>query len=133
MRLVVFVLLCAILFSALDFGVVYYTRFANRDLLDWMHEHEKGYALITRSVEALICTPALALKPIVNHWLNEWILTEDQQNSITHAPPPSLAGFWLMRDRAEGYYFMPWRLWGFWWLLWSLAWYFLVARAFLWL
>lgn len=130
MKLLLFILACAILFSALDVSVIYFTRFHNRALLDWMHNHEKPYAFVTRSVEALICAPALALKPIVSHWLIKLITTEEQEKSITHAPPPSLAGFYAIRDRAEGYFFVPWYLWGLWWLLWSLVWYVLIVRRY---
>lgn len=131
MKFVLFVLLCAVLFSALDVGVVYYTRFVNRGLLDWMHNHERQYLYLTVPAELLICTPALALKPIVGHWLMVWITTQQQQESITHAPPPSLAGFYTVQDRADGYFFVPWSIWGLWWFLWSLAWYFWIVKGFI--
>jgi len=121
--MILFVLLCVVLFSALDVGVVYYTRFVNRGLLDWMHDHEKPYAAVTVSAEVLICTPALAFKPVVSYWLTKWILTDAEEKTVLHAPPPSWAGFWLMLDRADGYFFIPWRLWASVWLLLSLAWY----------
>lgn len=127
-RLAVYILLCAWLLSLLDWKVVQFTRLKNREWLDWMHEHERTYALVTRSIGYVICTPAMALKPIFYDVLMSVEAAEEEQRWITHAPRPSWRGFYHLTDRRYSWTFVSWLHWFAYWLPLSLLWWLTIGK-----
>lgn len=130
MKLVYYVLICAFLFALLDWKVVQYTRIANRDWLDWMHRQERAYALVTRSVEVLLCPPAVALKPLFYAAALSVEASQEQQESILHAPKPDWKGFYHLPVRGQAWTFVSWFWWFLYWLPVSLIWWFFAQRFF---
>jgi hypothetical protein len=122
MRLLIYILVCAFLFAVLDWKVVHYTRLANRDWLDWMHAHERQYALITRSVELVVCAPALALKPLFYVAALSSEASQEEQESVLHAPKPDLSGFYHLPVRGQSWTFVSWVWWALYWTPISLIW-----------
>lgn len=121
-RLFVYIVLCAWLFSFLDWKVVQYTRLQNRDWLDWMHAHEKTYATVTHWTEIALCAPAIALKPIFYDVLMSVEAAKEEQDSVTHAPRPDWHGFYQLVDRRYSWTFVSWFAWFAYWLPLSLIW-----------
>jgi hypothetical protein len=129
-KLAVYILLCGWLFALLDWKVIQYTRLKNREWLDWIHAHEKTYALVTRTVEHVICTPAMALKPIFHDVLMSVEAAKEEQESITHATRPSWKGFYHLTDRRYSWTFVSWLHWLLYWLPLSILWHRFVWRRF---
>ncbi len=137
MRLLRYVLVCAFLFSFLDWKVIAFTRLANRDWLEWMHAHEQEYATVTNIIEFIVCAPALALKPIFTESMKRVEASQEEQDAITHAPGPDALGFYHLPKRGESWTFVPWLAWVLYWLPISLIWFRfarqIVARRLKWL
>ncbi len=129
-KLPAYIILCAYLFALLDWQVIHYTRIANRDWLDWMHAHEKQYALVTRSVEFVLCAPALALKPIFYNAILSTQASQEEQDAIQHAPRPTLVGFYHLPVRGQSWTFVLWVWWFAYWLPLSLVWWLFARRYF---
>jgi hypothetical protein len=129
-KLLVYILLCGWLFSLLDWKVVQYTRLRDRDWLDWIHKHEKTYALVTRSFEYVLCTPAMALKPIFYDVFMAVEAAKEEQDSITHAPRPNWKGFYHLTDRRYSWTFVSWLSWLLYWLPLSVLWHRFIWRRF---
>lgn len=129
MKTFVYILVCAWLFAALDWKSVEYTRLQNREWLEWMHQNEKTYAVITRTAQVVLCTPAMALKPIFYDAMMSVEAAKEEQEWITHAPRPSKDGFYHLTDRRYSWTFVSWFSWFAYWLPPSLAWLF-VVRSF---
>jgi hypothetical protein len=130
-KLFYYILICSYLFALLDWKVVHYTRTVNRSWLDWMHAHERQYANVTRSVELVVCTPAMMLKPVFYHSFMDVEAGEQEQAAILHTPKPDWRGFWNLPVRGEGWTFVSWSAWAAYWLVPSLVW-ILAVRRFLW-
>ncbi len=130
MRLTAYVLACALIFSALDWTTIYYTRFIRPDLKEAMHASEHVYAAAVYPVETIICPPAMALKPLMGWVLIKLGTTETQEKAITHAPAPSWSGFYYLFDRAAGWTFIPWWLWVLYWSIVSGVWWLFARRFF---
>ncbi len=125
-----YILICAFLFSYLDWRVIHYTRTVNRDWLEWMHAHEKQYALVTRPVELLLCAPAMALKPLFYYAEVSVEASQEEQDSILHAPKPTWMGFYYLPVRGESWTFVSWIWWFLYWLPINLVWWFYARRFF---
>jgi hypothetical protein len=129
MKLLIYITVCAFLFALLDWKVVHYTRIANRDWLEWMHAHERQYAAVTRTVEFILCAPALALKPLFYIAAVSSEASQEEQDSILHAPKPTWRGFYHLPRRGESWTFVPWIWWALYWLPVSVGWYWIVVRV----
>lgn len=125
--MIIYILVCAFLFSWLDWKVIHITRWTNREWLEWMHAHERTYALITGPVETILCAPALALKPIFSHALMRVEASKEEQEAITHAPYPDWKGFYHSVERGK-WTFVPWWAWFLNWIPRSLIWYFVMEK-----
>jgi hypothetical protein len=132
MKLFRYILVCAFLFSFLDWKVIQFTRLQNRDWLDWMHAHEQEYGAITRAAELVLCTPALALKPIFLESMKRVEASQEEQDAITHAPLPDSQGFYHLPRRGESWTFVPWLAWFLYWLVPSVIWWMGARRFFRW-
>lgn len=130
MKRISYILICAFLFALLDWKVVHYTRLANRDLLDWMHEHEKQYAVVTRTAEFIICTPALALKPVFYYAAMSAEASQEEQDAVLHSLKPTLAGFYHLPVRGQSWTFVSWFWWFAYWLPLSVIWWLVIQRIY---
>lgn len=130
MKLFVYILVCAFLFSLLDWKVVHYTRIANRERLEWMHTHERAYGFVTKTVELVLCAPAFALKPLFYMAILSSEASQEEQDAVLHAPKPTLIGFHHLPVRGESWTFVPWVYWFLYWLAPSVVW-FVIARRWL--
>lgn len=128
-KLIIYVLLCAFLFAFLDWKVVHMTRLARPEWKEWMHAHEKQYALVTRSVELALCPPAVALKPLFYAAAVSVEASQEEQNAILHAPKPDLKGFYHLPVRGQSWTFVSWAWWFAYWVPVSVVWW-LYARRF---
>ena len=128
MKLLRYILVCGFLFALLDWKVVQYTRIANRDWLEWMHAHEVEYANVTRSVEFAFCAPALALKPIFYNAAMSSEASQQEQDAVTHAPKPTLSGFYHLPVRGQDWTFVSWFWWFSYWIPISLIWLWIVNK-----
>lgn len=122
-RLSAYIIICSFLFSYLDWRVVHFTRLADRRWLEWMHAHERQYALATRTVEMILCAPAVGLKPLFYIASVSSEASQEEQNSILHAPKPDWKGFYHLPKRGESWTFVGWIWWFLYWLPISLVWY----------
>jgi hypothetical protein len=122
MKLFVYIIVCAFLFALLDWKVIQFTRLANREWLDWMHTHERQYAAITRTTEYILCAPALALKPLFYIAAVSSEASQENQDSILHAPKPNLSGFYHLPRRGESWTFVNWIWWFLYWIPISVLW-----------
>lgn len=122
MKILLYVLLASFLFSLLDWKVIQFTRLNNREWLDWMHAHEQQYAAVTRTAETILCTPAMALKPIFYYAIMRAETNKEQRDAITHAPPPTWAGFYHLPVRGQPWKFVSWFAWFGYWLAPSFVW-----------
>jgi hypothetical protein len=132
MKMIRYVTICAFLFAYLDWRVVHYTRIADRAWLEWMHAHEQQYALVTRTVEFVLCAPALALKPIFYHAALSAEASQEEQESILHADKPNAKGFYHLPVRGQSWTFAGWVWWFLYWTPISWMWW-LVVKRFAWL
>jgi hypothetical protein len=125
MRILIYIIVMSFIFALLDWKVISITRLQSREWLDWMHSHEKQYQVLTQAVEYGLCTPALALKPIFYYSIVSSVASQEQQDSILHAPKPTLQGFYLLPVRGDAWTFVPWTAWFIYWIpqaiLWILA------------
>lgn len=128
MKMALYILVCAWLFALLDWKVVQYTRLQHPEWTDWMHGREKVYALVTRTIEHAICTPAMALKPIFYDALMAVEAAREQQEWITHAPRPSWRGFYQLTDRRYSWTYVSWWHWFLYWLPRSVIWFWAIRR-----
>lgn len=122
-KLIAYILISAFLFALLDWKTVQYTRLKNREWLDWMHAHERQYATVVRAVEAILCAPAIALKPIFYYALMSVEAAQEEQDAINHAPKPTWQGFYHLTDRRYSWTFVSWFSWFTYWLGWSAIWF----------
>jgi len=97
-----------------------------------MHENEKFYAFITRSIELVLCAPALALKPIFYTAALSVEASKEEQESVTHAPRPDWSGLYQLPIRGESWTFVSWFWWFAYWVPISLMW-FWAGRRLRWL
>ena len=130
MKLLLYILTCTYLFARLDWFVVHYTRTMNRAWLERTHAHERQYAALTRSVELVLCAPAMALKPIFYHSFMDVEASAEEQEAILHGPKPDWRGFYTLPVRGQSWTFVSWSAWAVYWLVPSLVWV-LVARRFI--
>jgi hypothetical protein len=121
-KLFTYVLICAFAFSYLDWKVVHYTRLANREWLEWMHAHERQYAFVTRSVEFVLCAPALALKPLFYMAAVSSEASQEEQDAVLHADKPTWRGFYHLPVRGQSWTYVSWVWWFLYWLPISLLW-----------
>lgn|SRR5574341_110285 len=126
-QLLVYVLICAYLFALLDWKVVQFTRFTRPDLMERMHAYERSYAILTRTVELVLCAPAVALKPIFYEAFLDVEASGNEQEVIVHAPKPDWRGFYVLPKRGEGYVFVSWFAWAIYWIVPSLVWLIVVS------
>lgn len=129
-RLFFYVVLMSWLFAFLDWKSVHVTRWTHPHWKEWMHTHERRYANITRSVEPVLCTPCMALKPVFYHAMFSVEASKEEQEHITHAPLPNREGFYHLVDRQTSWTFIPWAAWFLYWLAPSLVWLKLTRRFF---
>jgi hypothetical protein len=132
MKISAYVIICSFLFALLDWKVVQYTRVANRDWLDWMHDHERQYAAVTRTAEFVLCAPALALKPIFYYAAMSSEASQEEQDAVLHSPKPTAAGFYHLPVRGQAWTFVSWFWWFAYWTPISLLWW-IGARRVKWL
>ena len=128
MKLFLYVLILSFLFGVLDWQSVHLTRWAYPDWLEWMHGHEKQYALITRPIEFVLCTPCMALKPIFYDAAMNVGASQEEQDAVTHAPRLDWNGFYHLVDRRTSWTFVPWFWWFVYWLPPSLLWWRVARR-----
>lgn len=126
---VLYILFMAWLFAMIDWQVIYLTRFKHPEWKDWMHTHEKQYALVKGTIELILSAPSVPLKPIFSHAIMEASTSQSQRVAITHSPPPNLSGFYRPAVRGEPYVFVHWWAWFLRWTGPSLFWW--VATAWL--
>lgn len=129
-RLAVYVFMMAWLFSLLDWKVIQFTRLRDRSWLDWMHAHEKVYSLVTTIPEYLLCTPAMALKPVFYDVFMSVEAAKEEQDAVTHAPRPNWRGFYHLTDRRYSWTYVGWLSWFLYWLPLSLIWWRFARRYF---
>ena len=121
--LILYILITSYLFGMLDWTVVHLTRWQHREWLDWMHAHEKQYSLIVRPIQYVLCTPAMAFKPIFFEMGKQVQASKQEQDAITHAPSMSWKGFYQLHSRDTSWTFTPWWSWFLYWTLPSLIWF----------
>lgn len=127
-KLATYIIVCGWLFALLDWKVIELTRLHLPELTEWMHAHEKTYALVTRILETILCTPAMALKPIFHYALMSVEAAKEQQEAITHAPRMNWQGFYLLMDRRYSWTFVSWIAWILYWTPPSILWWALVKK-----
>lgn len=120
--ILLYILVMTFLFALLDWETVHLTRWVHREWMDWMHQHEKAYALITGPLEFVLCSPCVALKPVFYDALMRVGASQEEQEALTHAPPASLAGFYHLPERGYSWTFVPWSAWFLYWLVPSAVW-----------
>lgn len=128
MKLLLYVVVCAWLFALLDWKVIELTRLEDRDLLDWMHNHEREYALVTGTAEIILCTPALPLKPLFSEALMSVEASTEGQRAVTHAPRLNTSGFYHLPVRGQSWTFVSWMAWITYWTPPSLLWWMILKR-----
>lgn len=128
-KILLYILICSYLFGLLDWSVIHSTRWANRDWLDWMHKHERTYAVLTTGAEAILCTPCLALKPLFVEAIKRSRASQEEQDAITHAPLPNWSGFYHLVRREESWTFVPWSAWFLNWLVPSILWLWVMLKS----
>lgn len=129
-RLLLFVLIGSWLFSFLDWKIIQFTRLGRPGLVEWMHDHEKQYAAVTRGLELVLCAPCLAFKPVFDDALLGVETSKEQQNVIVHAPRLSRDGFYHLVKRGDSWTFVSWREWFFYWTPIVLVWWLMVRDLF---
>jgi len=125
---IIYIVFMAWLFAMLDWQVIYITRFQHPEWKEWMHAHEKQYALVTGPLEYLISMPSVPLKPIFAHAIKIASTSDEQRKAITHSPDPTWKGFYRPVIRGQPYVFVPWFAWFLKWLGPSLMWLMVVRR-----
>jgi hypothetical protein len=128
-RLIIYVLMISYLLAGLDWWVIHATRWQNRAWLDWMHAHERQYALVTRWGGWILGGPAMALKPIFYNAFMSVQASQQEKEAITHAPRMNLSGFYHLPVRGEGWTFTSWAEWFVYWFIPSLTWWFIVPAS----
>lgn len=127
-KLLMYVVVCGWLFALLDWKVIELTRFYLPELKNWMHSNEHIYALVTRTIEMILCTPAVALKPVFQEVLMAVEAAKEQQDAIIHAPRMNWQGFYQLTDRNYSWTFVPWIAWIVYWIPPSLIWWLVVQK-----
>jgi hypothetical protein len=128
MKLLLYILFMAWLFAMIDWQVIYLTRFKHPEWKDWMHAHEKQYALVKGTLEYIMSAPSVPLKPIFAHAIMEASTSQSQRDAIKHAPYPSWSGFYRPVVRGEPYVFVHWWAWFLKWFGWGVVWLWGVVR-----
>lgn len=128
MKMLKYIVICAWLFALLDWKVIELTRFQNREWLDWMHAHEREYAAITRTAELILCTPAMALKPLFSEAMLNVEASKEAQDAVVHAPKMSLQGFYHLPVRGQSWTFVSWTSWFSYWAAPSLIWWMMARK-----
>ncbi len=128
MKRILLIFIASFLFGYLDWQSVHQTRWVRPEWKDWMHTHEKQYALISRPVEFVLCTPCMALKPIFYNAAMSAEASQEEQDAITHAPKMDGRGFYHLVDRQTSWTFVSWVWWFIYWLPPSLVWWMLTKR-----
>lgn len=122
MKMLGYILLMSFLFSLLDWKVIQLTRISKPEWKEWMHSHEQQYALVVHTSEYLLCAPAMALKPLTYYGIVASQASKEQQETILHAPYPTLQGFYTLPVRGDSWTFVPWVWWIIYWLPQVLGW-----------
>lgn len=130
-RLFLYILICSYLFALLDWQTVHITRWTNREWLEWMHAHEKHYVMIVRPIEYILCTPAMAFKPIFFEGFKRAKASQEEQDAITHHPPMDIRGFYQLHSRSTSWTFTPWWAWFLYWTIPSYLWWKFISRHFI--
>lgn len=125
-----YILITSWLLSSLDWQTVHQTRWVNRDRLEWMHAHERTYAVVSHVAGLILCTPCLALKPLFYTAIERVEASQEEQDSIQHAPLPDRHGFYILHDRRTSWTFVAWTDWFFYWLVPSMVWLLAVRKVF---
>ena len=128
MKLLIYILICSFLFAMLDWQSIHLTRWANRDWLEWMHDHERAYAALTTYPELVVCAPCVALKPIFLEAIKKSRASQEEQDATTHAPALDHKGFYHLVRRGESWTFVPWWSWFLYWLAPSAIWLLLIHK-----
>jgi hypothetical protein len=120
-KTIAYILLAALVFSLIDWETVHLTRWVFPSTTTWIHAHERQYALVQEVSEAVLCLPAIPLKPV---FYALWMRTASQpeQQAITHAPSMNWGGFYRLQVRGQPWQFISWPAWFLPWVLPSLLW-----------
>lgn len=128
-KFLVYFLVVSWLLAFVDWQSVHLTRWVHRDWLDWMHQHEKTYALLTRTGGLIACTPCMAFKPLFYFSMQYSQASQEERDAITHAPAPSWTGFYVLLERGTSWTFVPWIAWFVFWTGPSAIWFLIVRRV----